>query len=438
MTNMAYSIGDRIDKVAPHHDSIQALWETKWKRPCSIGIYPFIDGKLEDFEPVFTKLVESNLRPPYDFDAYAAPFFPVASALEERAQAAEKSNDTPLASSLYLRAAAVYRIARFPIPRSPKQKEAWILNKAAYVKGAELLPGKFEEAQIPHTHRIEGEGDTIPIYMRLPADASATNPVPCIIQIFGLDGYRTEMTLESKKHLARGWGSIGVEIPGTGDCPALSNDPASPDRLWSSLLDWMDGREELDRERRVAWGLSTGGCYAMRIAHTHKERLTGVVSQGGGCHRMFDREWLDKVNHLEYPFDLAECLAEKFGYENVEELKKDGKSRFSLVESGILDKPCTRLLLANGTNDTIFPIEDSMIPLQHGSVKEARFIQNAVHMGEPAIGPVIVNWIEGLLGTKDSPKKTPKAQVQQEGNSTGSEGMRNNFLLTIKSWVFGH
>ena len=44
---------------------------------------------------------------------------------------------------------------------------------------------------------------------------------------------------------------------------------------------------------------------------------------------------------------LAECLAEKFGYENVEELKKDGKSRFSLVESGILDKPCTRVLLAN-------------------------------------------------------------------------------------------
>ena len=25
---------------------------------CSIGIYPFWDGKLEDFEPVFTKLIE--------------------------------------------------------------------------------------------------------------------------------------------------------------------------------------------------------------------------------------------------------------------------------------------------------------------------------------------------------------------------------------------
>ena len=44
---------------------------------------------------------------------------------------------------------------------------------------------------------------------------------------------------------------------------------------------------------------------------------------------------------------LVECLAEKFGYENVEELKKDGKSRFSLVEDGILDKPCAKMLLAN-------------------------------------------------------------------------------------------
>ncbi len=49
-------------------------------------------------------------------------------------------------------------------------------------------------------------------------------------------------------------------------------------------------------------------------------------------------------------------------------------------------------------NDEIFPIEDSMIPLQHGSVKDARFIPNSMHMGEPAAGPVIVDWIEGILG----------------------------------------
>ena len=30
--------------------------------------------------------------------------------------------------------------------------------------------------------------------------------------------------------------------------------------------------------------------------------------------------------------------------------------------------------MEQGTNDEIFPIEDSMIPLQHGSVKEARYV----------------------------------------------------------------
>lgn len=88
-----------------------------------------------------------------------------------------------------------------------------------------------------------------------------------------------------------------------GDCPALANDPSAPDRLWTSLLDWMDGQDILDNEKRVVHSLSTGGYYGMRIAHTHRERLAGAVSQGGWCHRVFEREWLDAVDHLEYAFE---------------------------------------------------------------------------------------------------------------------------------------
>ena len=32
-------------------------------------------------------------------------------------------------------------------------------------------------------------------------------------------------------------------------------------------------------------------------------RLAGVVSQAGWCHRVFEREWLDAVGHLEYAFE---------------------------------------------------------------------------------------------------------------------------------------
>ena len=45
--------------------------------------------------------------------------------------------------------------------------------------------------------------------------------------------------------------------------------------------------------------------------------------------------------------NLAECLAENFGFEHVEVPKKDDKSRFLLVENRILDQPCARLLLTN-------------------------------------------------------------------------------------------
>lgn len=96
---------------------------------------------------------------------------------------------------------------------------------------------------------------------------------------------------------------IVVEIPGTGDSPALANDPLSPDRQWSSLLDWVDEQKGIDSKRVFAWGFSTGGFYAIRLAHTHSNRFAGVVAHGGGCHYMFDRRWLDAVNHLEYPFE---------------------------------------------------------------------------------------------------------------------------------------
>ena len=64
-----------------------------------------------------------------------------------------------------------------------------------------------------------------------------------------------------------------------------------------------------------------------------------------------------------------------------------------------------------------------MIPLQYGSVKEARyvfsaeqclksdqltlccrFVLNAPHMGEPFVGSVILEWIENLFGVGKLPK----------------------------------
>lgn len=50
-------LGDKFAAKMAHHQGIQALWESKWRFPCTIGVYPFHDGKLEDFAPVFENLI---------------------------------------------------------------------------------------------------------------------------------------------------------------------------------------------------------------------------------------------------------------------------------------------------------------------------------------------------------------------------------------------
>jgi hypothetical protein len=63
---------------------------------------------------------------------------------------------------------------------------------------------------------------------------------------------------------------------------------------------------------------------------------------------------------------------EKYGYKDNEELLDKAQKEFSLIETGIVNMPATRLLLINGTHDGLMPIEDSMLMMEYGTPKEAR------------------------------------------------------------------
>lgn len=259
----------------------------------------------------------------------------------------------------------------------------------------------IREVEIPHIHRTQDEGHHIPANLLLPPSATAQDPAPLVLIMTGLDGYRTELAVWQRGFMDKGVATLVVEIPGTGDSPAAPRDPVSPDRQWTSVLDWVQATQPaVDARRVVVWGFSTGGYYALRAAHTHAGRLLGSVSLGGGAHRMFDEAWLAHVNRLEYPFDLADTLAHKFGYEDdLAGFRRDARARFSLVADGTLDRPCCKhVLLVNGTGDEIFPIEDLWVALGHGAPKLARMVEDKKHMGEPESFHIILKWIHGLLG----------------------------------------
>lgn len=102
MAEHKYYIKDAILKPAKHHESFKALWETKWKAPATMGVYPFMFGDVKDFEPVVEELVAKDMKEPYDWDAYAEIYFPQAQKLAKIAEDAEKAGEKEKAAEYYL------------------------------------------------------------------------------------------------------------------------------------------------------------------------------------------------------------------------------------------------------------------------------------------------------------------------------------------------
>ena len=117
---------------------------------------------------------------------------------------------------------------------------------------------------------------------------------------------------------------------------------------------------------------------------------------------MFEPSWILAQNQMEYPFALADALAYKFGYRDpdpqtaVLDYAADA-GKFSLVDSGILDRRSCRMLIINGMEDSIFPIEDSFLVATRGVGKDLVARGSRSHMGNPGAEDLIYDWIDRVV-----------------------------------------
>jgi alpha-beta hydrolase superfamily lysophospholipase len=212
------------------------------------------------------------------------------------------------------------------------------------------------------------------------------------VQWGGIDSFKEERRAEPYLHA--GLASLAVDMPGVGDAPLDGSTDA--ERMWTAIFDWLAERPDLDANRVALHGASTGGYWAAKLAHTHKDRIKAAVDHGGPAHVAFQPAWIELAQTGEYPFELAETLASAFGGQSYEDWLTIAPT-LSLQTLGILDQPSAPLLLVNGTADTIFPIQDLHLLLEHGSPKTARFFGNEAHMGGPRALPTIVTWLAEQL-----------------------------------------
>ncbi len=325
-----------------------------------------------------------------DAEAWARAFAEVALTHEARANAAAERGDPDAERRETALAYGFLRVARSPAPTSPAKRAAYRRSQEWYLRLARWSETPLERVRIPF-HGKAGEGDAIIADLRVPRDA----PRPAVVVLWGgIDSFKEERRPGAL--LRRGLATLAIDMPGTADAPLAGSEDA--ERLWDPIFDWLAARSDLDGERVAVLGNSTGGYWAAKLAHTHRERIAAAVDHGGPSHFAFEREWIERSASGEYPFELAETLAAAFGRATAEEWIAFAP-RLSLLRQGLLDRPCAPLLLVDGIDDSVFPLADHELLLRHGEPKTARFFPGG-HMGDGDTATTIAEWLVARLAER--------------------------------------
>ncbi len=301
--------------------------------------------------------------------------------------AALARGDRPAARAAYLQAYGFYFLGRFPCPNHPAKLEAYRLERASYLAAGALFDPPLTRIAVPFAGRA-GEGDEVVFYVRRPTGVQRP---PVVVMWGGVDAWKEEMTEVSNRLLARGFATVALDNVGTGESPVVA--VPDGDRQFLPVLDWVAAQPDLDGARPAILGRSFGGYWATKLAHVHADRLAAAVSWGGGAHFMFQRDWVEASRHPEsYLMELVETRSRMLGASDDAQYIA-GFSRLSLLDQGILDRPCAPLLLVNGKDDRQCPIADIHLLLDHGNPKSVRLFPGG-HMGfGPHTVPTIVDWI---------------------------------------------
>lgn len=345
------------------------------------GRNPFNFTPYEEVAPVIEGLKS------VDREDWAAAFSAPAAKHQERAACAETSGDGEAAARHYLLAYDFYHVARYPAPNSPGKLAAYRKSQACYYKAARYFDIPVERVEMPFSGR-PGEGSVSVGLLRKP---KGTVKPPLVVIWGGIDAFKEERPTES--YLQAGMATLCIDMPGVADAPIAGAEDA--ERLWDAVFDYIGARTDLDADRVAIVGGSTGGYWGTKVAHTHRGRIRAAVNHGGPAHFAFTPDWILKAERGEYPFELAETLACAFGRSTAEEWL-EYSPKLSLLDQGILDTPCAPLLSVNGVKDSVFPIADLYLLLEHGAPRWARVYPGG-HMGGGNAQAVIVEWLRERL-----------------------------------------
>lgn len=363
-----------------------------------VGQYPLIGLDPANLKEAFDKIHSK------DKDEWAAAFMAVADRYFNEAKSLEKADPTK-ANADYIRAWRLYSFGRWPYPASPGKQQAYAKAIDAFLAHARFWDPPLEVVHIPF------EGSEIIAYLRLPKNTNA--PVPLVIAVNGLDSRKEDLSESFAAILPFGIGFLAVDGPGTGQAPIKVSDTA--DRMLSRVIDYVQTRPEVDKNKIAIHGVSWGAYWATKLSIVERARLRGASAQSPPVDTFFQKDFLmnSLLGNREYLFDQVPALMNIFdGVKTVDDLATS-LAKMSLVKQGLLGKPTTPMLILAGVLDTQVPISDIYLLLSKGDVPKDAWINPAGgHLGrqvkvwpDPIIfKQVIIPWLVRTLDVQGAQK----------------------------------
>ena len=364
-----------------------------------VGQYPLIGLDPADIKEAFNSI---HTR---DKDEWAAAFMGVADRYMNEAKALEKTDPTK-ANADYIRAWRLYSFGRWPIPASPGKQRSYEKALEAFRAHTKFWDPPMEIVHIPF------EGQEIVGYLRFPRNT--TGPVPLVIAVNGLDSRKEDLAETFSAILPYGIGYLAVDGPGTGQAPIKASPTA--DRLFTTVIDYVYSRPEVDKTKVEFHGVSWGAYWGTKMAILEKTRLKAVSVQSPPIHDDFQKEFV--LSHLqgnrEYLFDQAPAMMSIFDNVNTIDELVEVFPKMSLITQGLLGKPTAPMLIMAGVLDTQVPISDTYRLLSAGDVPKTGWINpHGGHLGrQKGVWPdpvmfkeVIVPWIVHALAAPPQPNE---------------------------------
>jgi dienelactone hydrolase len=275
------------------------------------------------------------------------------------AEQAKEKGYSHTASGAYMRAANYIQVGeRLRQPRTPETQKAYAKSIELFKKGLPDVPFfLIEPVEVP----FEG-GKSLPAYF-VKRRGVTTVQWPTVVFFDGLDITKEIQYFRGVPELVkRGMACLIIDGPGNGESIRFRGMYARPDSnvAGSAAIDYLEKRDDVDKDRIAVMGISLGGYYAPRAAAFEK-RFKACVAWGAvyDMHALWmkrlEKLRTEKVSKpaLSVP---AEHLTWFMGVENFEEALKKTEP-FTL--KGLAGKIECPFLLTHGEADAQVPTEDA-------------------------------------------------------------------------------